>query len=559
MRKKPIIGLGLGLTLGLVPANTTGAQSAPEFEFSGYRIRSDDCPAAACGSSSFTSATALQDFLNAEVARRAALADGNGQTSPGSSGSTGSDDDDDDDDDVSAPAQVVFLDFGAGGSPQFPVLNSDGTIFGIFVDHFYTPSERDEIQARIEADYADFNYVFTQTEPSSGEFTAIRFGDNDAGNITVFPGGGLSILFGRADNIDFRNQNRTDGAFADASFWEFLAQFDPSGGLFTALSGIPATASNLQDQVSLAVVNQSANTGAHELGHIQGLRHHDSFGAPGDGLPTTGTPAPGDFIPIFEGPINAVETTLHTMASGASVGLTLTGSTITDRFFSERSAVKISVAERGKLITEQQLANSDDDDDEDDDDEDDDDDGSQRVQLKKLSVPNTIIDGVNQDAKLKVTARVVQGDISQTGEMDTYRFKGKAGEFMNVEMVSFSDDRFVNPVIGAITLSLEEKDGSLTPVASNIQTFEPFDPLIFDAPLPANGDYVITVEAPNFVFIDLDGDGVLDPFPLDETGNGAFRNGDYELHLYMCNKKLGKKDLDDDDDDDDFETDEADD
>ena len=67
-------------------------------------------------------------------------------------------------------------------------------------------------------------------------------GQNDApedcsqgSNITVFPSGGVSILFGRADGIDFLNKNKSDNAFAEASFWEFLAQLDPSGGLLEAL------------------------------------------------------------------------------------------------------------------------------------------------------------------------------------------------------------------------------------------------------------------------------------------------------------------------------------
>jgi len=548
LKKQKRIGLGFCIALAGSPLAAVMAQDGTVEELLGYRVQSDDCPMSACGVSNFSSQAALNDYLKANAARLASLADGTGGV--GNTFVHDSDDDDDDDD------QIVFLDFNAGGSPQFPVLRSDGSLFGIFNDHLYTVAERDTIQARLEADYGEFDYEFTQNEPTSGDFTTIRFGQNDAGNITVFPTGGVSILFGRADNIDFRNINKTDGAFADPSFWEFLAQLDPSGGLFTAFSGIPSTAATLTEAVSMAVVNQSANTGAHELGHVQGLRHHDSFGAPGDGLPTTGTPAPGSFIPVFEGPQNAAETTLHTMASGASVGLTLAGSTISDRFLSERSAIKIAFAEEGSLFSEAGIVFEDDDDGDDgdedevdgDDDDDDVEDGIQEVELKELDVPNTIIEGVNATTELNVVARVVQGNISVSGEVDSYRFEGKAGEFMNVEMVSFSDNRFLNPVIGAVTLSLLEDDGSLTEIASNIQTFEPFDPLVFDAPLPQDGTYVINVDAPNFVFFDFTGDGIPDAFPLDETGNGALRVGDYELLLYMCNHELGHEDDDEDDD-----------
>jgi len=552
LKEKKWLAIGLCLTMAGMPAATATAQDGSIEELSGYRVQSDDCPASACGNFNFSSQAALNDYLKANAMRLASMSDGTGSGFVNESGDH--DDDDNDDDD-----QVVFLDFNAGGSPQFPVLRSDGSLFGIFNDHLYTVSERDTIQARLEADYEEFDFRFTQDEPTSGDFTTIRFGQNDFGNITVFPTGGVSILFGRADNIDFRNINKSDGAFADPSFWEFLAQLDPSGGLFSAFSGIPATAATLSESVSMAVVNQSANTGAHELGHILGLRHHDSFGAPGDGLPSTGRPAPGSFIPVFDGPQNATETTLHTMASGASVGLTLTGSTISDRFFSERSAIKIAFAEEGSLFAEAGVVFEEDEDDEvgDDGDEvdgdDDDDDigvGIQKVELKDLEVPNTIIEGVNAATELNVVARVVQGNISVSGEVDSYRFKGKAGQFMNVEMVSFSDNRFLNPVIGAVSLNLLEDDGTLTEIASNIQTFEPFDPLVFDAPLPQDGTYVINVDAPNFVFFDFTGDGIPDAFPLDETGNGALRVGDYELLLYMCNHELGHEHDDDDDDDD---------
>ncbi len=43
--------------------------------------------------------------------------------------------------------------------------------------HFYTQAERNAIQAQITADYSDFSYVFTQTQPQSGPYTTIDFND----------------------------------------------------------------------------------------------------------------------------------------------------------------------------------------------------------------------------------------------------------------------------------------------------------------------------------------------------------------------------------------------
>jgi len=70
-----------------------------------------------------------------------------------------------------------------------------------YQDYIYTQADRDLIQQRLELDYAEYDYSFTQTQPAAGEFTTLTYGDNDQGNITVdLDTGGLSILFGRADN-----------------------------------------------------------------------------------------------------------------------------------------------------------------------------------------------------------------------------------------------------------------------------------------------------------------------------------------------------------------------
>ncbi|GAB4527644.1 MAG: hypothetical protein Tsb0010_10490 [Parvularculaceae bacterium] len=522
------------------PARLSGAAAcalmiaAPGWaQINSYRFETEDCPG--CGQVQFSSideATAYFDYIRAVM-------DGNGDNGF----AFGHDEDDDDDDD---DEQVIFLDFDAGGAPTFPVCRTDGTVFGIFQDHVYTQAERDEITARIAADYAEFDYEVTQTLPTEGDFTTVFFGMNDApldcsggSNITVTPTGGVSILFGQADSIDFLNSNRNDNAFADASFWEFLAQLDPSGGLFSALSGLDLAdfGGDLQAAVSAAVVNQSSNTGAHEAGHLQGLRHQNSFGAPGDGIPSTGVPGPNDFVPVFDGGANATETVLHTMASGASVGLTLQGSTITDRFFSERSAVRIALGEDGRTITEAQAA------------------VRNKINLHRLKTPNTIESGVNADARLRVKALVVDGAIDAFGEVDSYFFRGKEGDFFNAELISVIGRSlsFADGIIGQLRLYQVHNDGSETLIASNLQSFESvFDAEIFDALLPANSLYRVEVSAPDEFFpVDFDGDGVLDPFPLSLAGGADLVVGQYSLQVYTCNKKLRGRDRDDDDDDDD--------
>lgn len=432
--------------------------------------------------------------------------------------------------------QVVFLDFNNPGEPTFPVCFTTGALFGIFNDHVYTDEEKDAIQAEIEADYADFNFVFTQEEPAFGEYTTITFADNDApadcsqgSNIQLTPFGGLSVLFGRADEIDFGNRNKQSGAFTDVSIWEFLAQL--GGGVnfepFANLDVENDFGGDLTAAVSFAVTNQGANTGAHELGHTLGLRHQNSFGAPGDGLPNTGAISPFDFVPVFEGPSDADETILHTMASGASVGLPFDGGVNLNRFFSERSATRLAINERIDRIstTEETVARR-----------------RGKLSLRRTLVPNTIIEGQNEDAFLDVKAAVVEGEMSVIGEADSYMIRARKGDFINAEVVSVigSGLTFEDGIMGQLRVFRVNRDGTEELVGSNLQSFESiFDSEVFDIEVPENGDYRIEVTAPDEFFpADFDGDGVLDPFSLTLGGAPELQTGQYSLLVFTCNKRL---------------------
>lgn len=477
------------------------------FEITQYRIESNDCPLVACGFPADGSADSIAAFLAAASdARLAASASPFGRHLPFGFHRGFR---------RFKEGQTVLLDFESEADTFLVDFAGTPTLFNA---HVFTAEERAAVQQRLQRDYAAFNVRFTQQVPAFGDFTTLSFRCLSEPCITVTPAGGVSILFGRADNIDFLNSNQADNAFADVNFWEFLVQFDPSGGIFSAFTTLPVDADNpLEQQLSTAIVNQGSNTGGHEIGHIMGLRHHDSFGAPGDGLPTTGVPDPSRFVPVFDGPQDAAETTLHLMASGASAGLTLAGSAASDRFFSERSAIKLISIERGNIVSEARAKGN-----------------NGIVELRRLRTPNTILEGENADRRLDVRSTIVEGRIDVREEVDSYGFRGEAGRFLNIEMVSFSDINVADPVIGALRLLFREADGTLTPVAENIQTFEPFDPLLFDVELPFTGTYVLEVTAPNIVF--LNGQ----PFPLDETGNGGLRTGDYELLAYTVDSRFGR-------------------
>jgi len=409
--------------------------------------------------------------------------------------------------------QVVFLNFGSA-SPFFNVF-SNGVPFagGVFPDYIYTQDDRDFIQSRLEADYANYNYEFTQTQPSLGDFSVLRIGDNDANPIDLAGG----ILFGQADTIDFGNDDRTDSAFVDASFWQLLAELDANFGTqnlanFLNLPG-PLDAAGVEQFRQIAVVNQSANTASHELGHVQGLRHHDSFGAPGDGLPPARNP--GEFIPAGEMDLNALETLSHVMASGASAGLALNSPPFVDRFFSERSAVKLAINERTREIDENVTQRN-----------------GGKLDLKKVVGANPLLEGANAGGKLDIRAGLVKGRISELDEVDPYVIKGNGGDVFNAELISSSDANVEDFVFARLSLKLQQDDGSLVEVAANQRTFEGFEPLIFDYTLPADGTYVLEVESPDLIPL---ADGTL--LSLTEIGLPDFRTGDYNLLAYTVEGK----------------------
>lgn len=413
--------------------------------------------------------------------------------------------------------QLVYLNF-EQSSPTFEAITFSG-VPETFNSYNYTQEERDTVQANLEADYAAFNVRFTQTQPTTGEYSTLNFECQVEGGICIDFGSG--ILFGRAQSIDLGNTIRDDVAFVDANLWQVIVEIDPTGGFLTSLTGIPVENGDVQAALSTAIINQASNTGAHELGHNMGLRHHDSFGSPGNGLPTTGVPSPSAFYPVFEGLQEGDEAILHTMASGASVGSGLSDGANRDTFFSERSAIKLKAAEKAKLVMENDNMSS----------------GWDRIDLKPVKVPNTIIEGANAGKKLGVRGTIVQGAISASDEVDYYRFRARGGNTLSAEFNGFDAPVSDDTVIGALRLFYVNRDGSLTLVAQNFQNFEGFDAFLIDAPLEKDGDYIIEVTAPDDVRVGINPDGTPQLISLDENGFNDLRSGDYYLTMYVVSTK----------------------
>lgn len=429
---------------------------------------------------------------------------------------------------VARGQQTVFLDFDS--------LKDQNT-------HEFTPAERTAILARFQADYAQFDFVFTTTAPALGqEFSSVWFGID-----FMTPG-----LLGIAEQIDFRNLDKTDNCrvTVDTAIRDF---------------GVPDATENW--------INLASNTGAHELGHILGLRHAESFGpigsgvhfppgadAVGDGEPViipkgprgnpleSKVPAAKEFFadprnwcgtcakearnagipdllrrdrigfknnpiaayfPLYPGPIDANETTLHIMGSGASVGTPIEDKASTDLFFSERSAVKLAFSEDGEVVNEENSSH-----------------GTissaqELGDLPELSVPDTLEEGEFAGETLEFRAVAVIGKLSGPGQRDFYSFEGEAGDLVNLEVLSnilFGNTpvRVLNPIDPQVTVY--HSDGRIVDyygdAATNDDEFETFDSSIIDLILPEDDTYSIEVR---------------------ETANFGFGldTGDYELYVYI--------------------------
>ncbi len=364
-----------------------------------------------------------------------------------------------------AETQVVYLNF----QPDLPALVS-----------YASQSIRDSIQARMEAIYGDFNYVFTQTIPASGPYAEIYFNE---------PAG--TYLGGEATELDFRNLDLGGSATVDISqFLQFPGQ--------PAVAGLPSYSTE-------NVINMSATIAAHELGHLSGLLHEDAFGPIGTGVSTTllDNPNLDGFHPAYGGPSGAPGTPYDVMSSPASVGSSLYDATrIT--FFGERDAIKLAFADSGTTVNEATGTN-----------------GNyslssaQTITLTPLAVPNTLVVGQDVGMTFDVSAINVDGAITLnangTSNVDYYAFTANAGQLFNFEVLSTTISRYNGDDIDP-ELTLLESDGqTIVPygtfvngtfvpstgggLAMDDDSFQDQDSYLYDVKIPKTGAYYLEVNA----------------------------------------------------------------
>ena len=391
-----------------------------------------------------------------------------------------------------------------------------------------TPKQKEEIKKRMEADYAAFDsFEFTTEEPKSNPFdvpySTVQFffepafydfsmygsffqilSDCDSGSPYVYDYY-ADFLGGLAENIDFLNTNKKDRAVLDSTdFIDFLIQVDPSGRALESYFPLTRQGSEtVEEYVDKLVVNGASNIGSHELGHILGLRHHDSFGPIGKGK----SGRPNEFLYHL---MNSPAFTWNAGFGDALADQVFTNFYSKDSFFSERSALKIQMSLECPIISEDRLKKRN---------------LRTPMRLPSIVVPNTLLAGDNADLgdEFLLKALAVYGSIGRDGEVDTYDFKFQRGSYLTIEVISLVDDKFVDfidPIVRVFYVD-ENNNDNLVFVGFNDDDDESYDSLLLDLPIRKSGTYKVSISAYPYAFYE-----------------NAFETGDYALYLYTGTNPL---------------------
>jgi Ca2+-binding RTX toxin-like protein len=393
---------------------------------------------------------------------------------------------------------------------QWVLLDFDSATDVADGEHVYTDLEREQIHSGLTKAYHGpdsidtdpstwwFNVRFTQdiqeiatalgyessNELSDDEFVTILFNETpsfgrpggeasevDLGNLNP---GGVAIV----------QVNGLLGGQQSASDVDEIHADSEEGAVKIGARKPIATSENF---VALAT-----KIAAHELGHLMGLRHYDTFGPVGFGI--SSTPGAEEFNPNYTGPAGAFEAVDHLLGSGASIG--------TDRFndlrglfFGEREAVKLALAnsDPADVIANESAGDHNSIE------------TAQQLDMVTLVVPNTLTSGLNSVKEFSVQAASVLGqiDLNENGvsESDFYSFSGRRGELVNIEISSLAlrgnhsdSELFFDSII-----RVYGSDGQFVSWhgsdAVNDDEFESSDSVIIDLVLPADGEYFIEVDS----------------------------------------------------------------
>ncbi|MFO1062830.1 MAG: PKD domain-containing protein [Pirellulales bacterium] len=386
---------------------------------------------------------------------------------------------------------------------QWVLLDFDSATDGF--EHVYSLEERQAIVRRLETTYYGlrpdgstrsffdsdrwFNIRFALSAselPSSTTPTVLVFNETPS---TGRPGGESSEI--DPGNLSMSGRaviqvNGLLGGIEAAPKGDFMLQIPEDGEQNYGNVKPPATVDNF--------IALSSKIAAHELAHMLGLRHYDAFGPIGFGIHSP--PGAASFKPEYQGSSAAFETFDHIIGSPASVGSSRFND-IGNLFFGEREAVKLAygmsdtsqttLVESSLTTAHNTFA------------------AAAVLPVVTLNVPNTLSSGLNSDKSFYVQAAAVIGSIGldSTGhsENDYYRFSGRRGDLVTIEVSSQSLRRYLNlGLSGTIdsVVRLRYADGRIVSFAGrdavNDDEFESSDSLLMDVELPETGDYIIEVD-----------------------------------------------------------------
>ncbi|XZE54378.1 PKD domain-containing protein [Planctomycetaceae bacterium SH139] len=388
-------------------------------------------------------------------------------------------------------------------------------------EHVYSQADRDEIEAAVSALYRGddpdslwFDVRITQDVNAiespyreNGEYAIIYFNKTpDFGR----PGGLASEIDLGNQNLDGFSQVQINGLLGGVLTAEDIVEEGPNaaadGGHSHGGGGGPTLKENhaAVSDAEIGSLKPAANNenfvalsikiAAHELAHLLGLRHADSFGPIGYGLHDP--PGAASYKPVYSGPSGAFETFEHILGSPASVGSTRFND-LKGLFFGEREAVKLTYAftdpTHTTIVDPGNNTSSA---------------AAEPLPLVTTHVPNTLARGLNANKEFYVQMGGVNGEIaidsaSGISENDWYQFDGVAGELINIDVMSNSLARFggePDDYVDTIVKVWYEVDGELQLVpyyaglAVNDDIFEPTDSSIVDLILPTDATYYVEVD-----------------------------------------------------------------
>jgi Ca2+-binding RTX toxin-like protein len=383
---------------------------------------------------------------------------------------------------AAAAPTTVYLDFTSFPAPDYAQP--------------YAAADQAEIVRFLKQQFTLFGYTFVATPPTLGTFETITFNDPSVTGLEA----------GIVPEVNWRHLSEGDSALVNAA--------DLTEVTLTEYPALDRHATWLGLTKTVA---------AHELGHLGGLRHGDSFGPIGAG--TYANVDPRNYLPTYPGPNAASETEEHIMASGDSVHVP-DSAAAGPTFFGEREDIKLAFASNGQTVRDLTTATHDTPA------------TAQSLTLSAMAAPNTLLSGRDVGRTLNVQAVDVIGHLGAdaTGtrdDSDYFAVQLVAGQVLNVEMMSESLARVDHPVDGILRIYQDAAHGdALMPyygsVAVNDDSFQSLDPTIVDAVVPYTGTYYIEADAWNAYHRVDQSLAALHDVPAGATPI----TGDYELLIY---------------------------